>query len=100
MFAVRQGTKCKVRRAGTNDEWQPFVTTRHLAFDSHGLADNGGTWTFTSGGWEMKVSPLFVDGRGPNPQTAGGEPRSRPVLSSKGRGSSRRRALKAARRNR
>jgi hypothetical protein len=94
-FVVPVGTKCHVRRVGSAD-WRPFVTKRETGFDSHGIADNGGCWTFETGGWEMKVATCFVIGREPKtPKTC----RSKGAFSTtRGKGASRRRNMRAAKR--
>ena len=90
---VPKGTKCHVRRAD-GSEWTPFVTTRDLTFSRHGVADNGGTWTFESGGWMMKVATCFVRGRDPKRR----DERRAFGAFDKGRGVSRRRNMRAAKR--
>jgi len=55
-----------VRRDGEAG-WRPHVAGREQRFDAHGLADNGGSWVFSRGPWQMKVATCFVVGRGPAP---------------------------------
>jgi len=95
IFRIKQGTTAKVRRIGES-EWKPFKTTRDLGFDEHGIDDNGGTWTFQMDGWELKVSPCFVDGREPKKNK---DKRRIPGVfcTFKGKGASRRRNMRANR---
>lgn len=89
-YFIPAGTACHVRGPAAAD-WRPFVTTRDLRFLTRAVADTGGSWVFAAHGWLLKVNPNRVVGRPKPDQAASGGP---PILRSKGRGSSRRRAMK------
>jgi len=93
-YTITPGTPVFVRRAGES-VWTPHRTTRLLsfAFADRQVVDNGGHWMFAYDGWELKVLPSNVVGRPPKPSRPGKSSDS--FGSSKGRGSSRRRAMRA-----
>jgi ribosomal protein S27AE len=71
-FTIPKGTKCKIRGVG-EQEWKAYFTKKVWGFDKYELSDNGGTWTFRSGGVEMKVATCFVEGRGKGKHRKKGE---------------------------
>lgn len=93
-FVVPAGVRCHVRRVGSA-EWRPHVTKREAGFESHGVADNGGRWTFKKDGWELKLASSLVIGREPKSPKA---QQQKGILGRRGKGANRRRNMRAVKR--
>lgn len=99
-FVIPVGTSCRVRKRGGGD-CVSHVTTRPLTFDTHGVASNGGLWTFVvDGEWDLHVSPRFVIGRDEKQDRTRQQygTFNKSILGRNGRGASRRRNMRAAKR--